>query len=651
MPSSSKDFFEINRKYPKRPHTQENPRMQAHELFKDMPRKIGKLPTLPGVAIRILQAMRREAPNLKEIAEIISSDAPLSAKVLQMVNSSFYALAHEITSVHQAMMYLGLNAVKNIALSFSLINNFSQKNLSSLNHVQFWKDSLIGAVAAKLITEKANRKHGENAFFLGLLQNIGMLILAQSMPKEYSEILLQAGSNGQLLHETESAVLKFNHMEVGEYVTRSWGLPPGFSMPIGAHHTPERVPPSSGDIGLQTRILHFSSAYIDLFNHTNSKGNSAFRPIEQLISAYGLATEIDPRAVAEQILASIRSIFPIFEIQIDEKKYIELIETSRDELADLSTELVDQVHGQNQDIEKMRQQLGRDSMTELNNHNRFLENLGVEMGRASRYNAPLSIIMADIDHFKSINDFFGHLAGDHALKSVASLLKQMLRDSDQIARYGGEEFAVILPMTEADDALKAAERLRQGIESLKLNYHDRPIALTMSFGVAALEKGRELDVEGFIKMADEALYEAKNSGRNTCRCYKNPDALQAVPPSKTVMVIDDEEFVLMTVTRMLERLGYGVVAAPSGQQAAAILEKQRTKIDMVIMDMVMPDIEAEQLFGIIRRHQSEAKVVLSSGYNLTHFKNASWRQHSNGFLQKPYRLAELSTIVRTTLAA
>jgi diguanylate cyclase (GGDEF)-like protein len=624
--------------------------MQAHDLFKDMPRKIGKLPTLPGVAIRILQATGRETPNLREISEIIASDVPLSAKVLQMVNSPIYGLSREILSVHQAMMYLGLNAVKNLALSFSLIRNFSGKNPSAFNHVQFWKDSLIGAAAAKLITENANKHHGENAFFLGLLQNIGMLILAHGIPGAYGEVLSMAASGRTPLHEIESAVLTFNHMEVGEYVTHSWGLPPAFSAPIGAHHVPERSGATSADIQLQTKILHVSSLYIDLFNHPSPQGAAVYGPIEQLTGAYGLAASIDPRAIAEQVLASIRSIFPIFDIQIDEKKYIDIIEASRSELAELSSELVAHVHAQAQDLEKTKLLLGQDGMTQLNNHNRFLDDLQREVERALRYNTPLSIIMADIDHFKSINDFFGHLAGDHALKCVATLLKQMLRNSDQVARYGGEEFAIILPMATADDALKTAERLRKGIESLNLHYNDKPIALTMSFGVATMAGELEMDAESLIKKADEAMYEAKNSGRNQCRGYQPPGQRQAAPRPTTVMVIDDEEIVLLTVTKMLERLGYAVVAARSGQEAVGLLESRRGAIDMVIMDMVMPDIGADELFGMIRRHQTATKVILSSGYHLAHFQSGNWRQRSDGFLQKPYQLAELSTIVRTTLA-
>jgi len=623
--------------------------MQAHASLQDMPRKIGKLPTLPGVAIRILQAMRRETPNVREISETIASDAPLSAKVLQVVNSSFYGLSNQITSVHQAMMYLGLNAVKNLALGFSLIRNFSGKSKNAFDHVQFWKDSLIGAVAAKLITEKANKQHGENAFFLGLLQDIGMLIMSQSIPEEYGGVLTKARSNGAALHDIESAILKFNHMEVGEYVTRGWGLPPAFSAPIGAHHAPERAGRPSGDIELQTKILHLSSLYIDLFNSTKHPAGATYAKIEKLIQAYGLAPTVDPVAVTEHIVSNIKSIFPIFEMQIDENQYIEIIETARNELSELSAELIDQTRAQSQDMEKMKLQLGLDSMTQLTNHNRFLENLKHEMSRANRYNTPLSIIMGDIDHFKSINDFFGHLAGDHALKCVSAQLKQMIRESDQIARYGGEEFAIILPMTEPEEALKAAERLRKGIESMKLRYNDRTIAVTMSFGVAAMESDRGGDVESLIKKADEALYEAKNAGRNRSCSYKKQDPQPPTSQSAAVMVIDDEEVVLVTVTKMLERLGYAVTVARSGQEATEAFNRQTRKIDLVIMDMVMPDIGADQLLGAIRRDHPGTKVILSSGYSSAHIESGSLLKNTDGFLQKPYQLAELSAIVRTAI--
>ena len=618
-----------------------NPQMD----LKDISKKIGRLPTLPGVAMKILRAMGRDNPDIREISEIISLDAPLSAKVLKMVNSPFYGLSNKITSVHQAMVYLGLNTVKNLALSFSLIKTFEHKNKSSFDYVQFSKDSLVGAIAAKLIAEKTNRQHGENAFFLGLLQNIGLPIMAESMPAQYEEVIMKTKSNAASLHEVESQLLGLNHMEVGEYVTHAWGLPAKLTVPIGVHHIPGRLTSGSDDIESLTKTLHLSSLYINLFNGSDPKANYA--EIENCIRAYELNSVINNSATVKEITEGIKNLFPIFEIKIDEKKYIDIIETARYESEKLSSDLLNQVQSQSECLDQLKQQVGLDSMTQLYNHDRFMEILHQEISRATRYKTPLSIIIADVDHFKSVNDFFGHQAGDHALKCVSSHLKKLLRDSDHIARYGGEEFGIILPMTPLKEAIQAAERLRKAIESEKIVYREKSISVTMSFGIALLENNRQVDVEGLIKMADEALYDAKNSGRNKCCHYKlqNPEKT----PTSTVLVIDDEEVVLVTVTKMLERLGYAVLAAKSGREAADLLHQKGIKIDMVIMDMVMPDTSPDKILKDIRDMHSESKVVLTSGYNLSSGGNENLLKKTNGFLQKPYQLAELSRIVKATL--
>jgi two-component system cell cycle response regulator len=611
----------------------------------DISKKIGRLPTLPGVAMKILRAMGRDTPDIREISEIISLDAPLSAKVLKMVNSPFYGLSNKITSVHQAMVYLGLNTVKNLALSFSLLRTFEHKNKSSFDYVQFSKDSLVGAIAAKLIAEKTNRQHGENAFFLGLLQNIGLPIMAESMPVQYEEVIMKTKSNSASLHEVESQLLGLNHMEVGEYVTHAWGLPAKLTVPIGVHHIPGRLTSGSDDIESLTKTLHLSSLYINLFNGSDPKANYA--EIENCIRAYQLNSVINNSATVMEITEGIKNLFPIFEIKIDEKKYIDIIETARYESEKLSSDLLNQVQSQSECLDQLKQQVGLDSMTQLYNHDRFMEILHQEISRATRYKTPLSIIIADVDHFKSVNDFFGHQAGDYALKCVSSHLKKLLRDSDHIARYGGEEFGIILPMTPLKEAIQAAERLRKAIESGKIVYREKSVSVTMSFGIALLENNRQVDVEGLIKMADEALYDAKNSGRNKCCHYKlqNPEKT----PTSTVLVIDDEEVVLVTVTKMLERLGYAVLAAKSGREAADLLHQKGIKIDMVIMDMIMPDTSPDKILKDIRDMHSESKVVLTSGYNLSNGGNENLLKKTNGFLQKPYQLAELSRIVKATL--
>jgi HD-like signal output (HDOD) protein/GGDEF domain-containing protein len=464
--------------------------MKNTDFFEKLFEKSENLPTLPGIASKLLQAVQKENPDIDEIGKILSTDPPLSAKVLKIVNSSFYSLPTKITSVNHAIKMLGIKSVKNLALSFSLVNKFNSKVPKALDHSLFWKDSLIGAIAVKLIGEKIIKSFSDDIFFLGLLQNIGFLTLSFCMPKQYDFVMVEFHKNGSKVHEAESQILGFNHMEIGEYLTKSWGLPDTFYTPIGYHHYPERLTSTRSDILTLTKVLHLSSLYIELFNHSSDVGLK-LAMIEQKVKAYGFDETVDIHEVGKAVNQKASDIFPIFEIDFkDENEYAQLLETAKAELINLSTELINNLLDQKQEINLLRQQVGRDSMTNLNNHQRFRELLQQEISRSHRYNNPLSVIFADIDHFKSINDTNGH--------------------------YGGEEFAVILPETEKEDAWMVAERLRKTIDSLRIAHGDGFIHPTMSFGIAPLKPGEKISLDESIRRADSALYTAKNQGRNQC---------------------------------------------------------------------------------------------------------------------------------------
>ncbi|HEX8235699.1 MAG TPA: sensor domain-containing diguanylate cyclase [Abditibacteriaceae bacterium] len=150
-----------------------------------------------------------------------------------------------------------------------------------------------------------------------------------------------------------------------------------------------------------------------------------------------------------------------------------------------------------------------DELTSLLNRRAFDERLAHEIKRATRYKKPLSLILLDVDHFKSYNDSYGHPAGDYLLKQVAQLLKKQARETDFAARYGGEEFAVILPDTDEAGALVLAERLRSSIETTMQIKR----AVTASFGTASLQTNI-CDSAALISAADSALYHSKQHGRN-----------------------------------------------------------------------------------------------------------------------------------------
>ncbi|MAT64390.1 MAG: diguanylate cyclase [Gammaproteobacteria bacterium] len=167
-------------------------------------------------------------------------------------------------------------------------------------------------------------------------------------------------------------------------------------------------------------------------------------------------------------------------------------------------------------------QLSRtDRLTRLNNRGYWEECLQQEFARFQRSKTPCSLIMFDIDHFKAVNDTHGHQAGDEVIRVTAATLRETIRNTDIAGRYGGEEFAIILTDTDAACARYVAERLRRKIESLTVAYEDKVIDHTISLGVAEL--GPELSTpQQWLEQADQALYRAKEGGRNRTELHSDP---------------------------------------------------------------------------------------------------------------------------------
>jgi len=190
--------------------------------------------------------------------------------------------------------------------------------------------------------------------------------------------------------------------------------------------------------------------------------------------------------------------------------------------------LAEKTH-QMEDISKI------DGLTGIYNRRHFNQVLDLEWKRGSRENRLLTLIMLDIDHFKHINDTFGHLAGDDYLKSVAAILKgSFKRCTDVIARYGGEEFAILLPATPLSDAATLAEALRQNIAEHRSKSGKIHLQATVSLGLATCLPDHQTPPEYLISLADQALYHAKSAGRNQVRCNAQTLRAHADPPSDIV---------------------------------------------------------------------------------------------------------------------
>jgi diguanylate cyclase (GGDEF)-like protein len=159
-----------------------------------------------------------------------------------------------------------------------------------------------------------------------------------------------------------------------------------------------------------------------------------------------------------------------------------------------------------------------DALTGAHNRRYLDEHLPRDLHLAKRYGHPFSLIMTDIDHFKQVNDRYGHLSGDRALRHFVRVISQSLReDCDWLVRFGGEEFAIGLPETDSEGAYEVAERLREALQKTEIPGPDGPFSITASFGVATAfpdEINPETGMEDLLKVADGCLYEAKRTGRN-----------------------------------------------------------------------------------------------------------------------------------------
>jgi diguanylate cyclase (GGDEF)-like protein len=161
-----------------------------------------------------------------------------------------------------------------------------------------------------------------------------------------------------------------------------------------------------------------------------------------------------------------------------------------------------------------------DTLTGLLNRRRFDERLEEEWQRAARYERPLALLLCDIDHFKKVNDSYGHASGDVVLREVGQLLLHGSRTTDVVARYGGEEFVVLLCETEYEQAVLVANRLRAAVRELSLPHAAGPSSVSISIGVTELREACAESPTQLVAQADEALYTAKGLGRDRVECYK-----------------------------------------------------------------------------------------------------------------------------------
>ena len=497
--------------------------MDIDQLQKMIEKEI-TLPSPPAIAVQILNTVQKEDAALGDLVKIISADPALTGKMLQIANSGFYAVRNEVTSIDRALSVLGTNIIKNIALSFVIVTDLRGEEQSDFDFDDYWRRSVTSAVAADLLTQQLGQKD-DDIFVTALLHNIGMLVIFMHKRGEYSELLHESTISEQSFIRLEQSQYKFDHQQVGTALIKKWGLPESISDPIGYHHNPEAAPENVQDTA---QILYFSDQLSTIYNETDTAEKVRLLQGE-LTEQYSLAPE-QIRSLLDNVAEKSVEILKTFEIEPgDMKPYSEMLQEANEELGRLNLsyeQLVIELKEAKEKSDRLANELKdanlrlndlayTDALTGLYNHRYFQENLSSELTRASRYNSSLSLIIFDIDHFKQVNDTYGHPAGDQVLKGISKTVQKTVRPSDIVARYGGEEFAVILPETDITGVKVFAARVRRCVEGIITTVEDQQIMVTISVGGTTFSPEQpEISKDILIQTADRGLYMSKENGRN-----------------------------------------------------------------------------------------------------------------------------------------
>jgi two-component system cell cycle response regulator len=627
----------------------------------------GALPSPTGVGLSILDLTRGEDYSMSEITRVISSDPALTGRIIKLANSAAQSGLEPARDVHEAAMRLGVRAVRNLALGFTLVNGNRAGACQGFDYDIYWSHSLATAVAAQCLAARVKLVVAAEAFTCGLLSGVGRLALASIHPDRYASVLERARRDSADLVECEREDFDVDHRELAAALLEDWQLPAHFSFAVSSFETvsflreaPDEAckhmalilqvsahlvrdqlfgddPPRHGDLtplvhslglnnddlqqlcvelrarwsewgrilqiptrstlaelevtarklsteeqrvpadplmqdvprrqGLRILVVDDDVVSLRLITHhltrdghhvwTAPNGKDALVEVlqraPQMVVTDWMMPEMDGIELCKALRRTTegRGIYTILLTgREDEDRVVEAFDSGADDYVNKPfnpkillararagqrmIELREQVEADRRERARQVSQMAvlnrrleaaamTDILTRLPNRRYAMARLEQEVANARRTRSALCVIMLDIDHFKAVNDVFGHDTGDAVLKETADAVRRAIRKSDVPCRLGGEEFLVICPGSDLPGAIGVAERVREAVAE-----HDYGKAfdrqVTVSLGVAAFDTVTST-VDTLLKDADRRVYVAKAAGRNRVT------ARDAEPPS------------------------------------------------------------------------------------------------------------------------
>lgn len=484
-----------------------------------------KLPTLPAVALRVIELTSDDNVTMRQLAEVIENDQGLAMKILKTVNSSFYGLPRQCSTLTHAQALLGLNAIKTLALGFTLVSSLQEEGESCFDYESYWRRSIYTAVASKAVASMVRIGDAEEAFLGGLLQDIGMIALYRALGEDYCDLVRSCGEDHHALVKAELHELELQHPDIGAMLAERWRLPTTLVTPIKYHERPTAAPMQCRDA---VRAVALGGVIADVVMRKERAYwmTQCYQRANQWFSLSPTQTD----EIIERVLTNAHDMARLFAIDLGTNTSAgDIVEIASERLAGIALEENRKAMEAACENAEIRRALNTDALTGLGTRGSFMERAGEQFEQAREEGSPLSVVLLDVDHFRTVNDELGSEVGDVVLVRIAQRLKEILEAQGvEPYRYGGEEFGVAFVGVDRLDATRLADHIRQSLGSSPLDVEasveGRPqsVQVTMSVGVATLDAHTERTftrVGRLIHAADQAVYAAKEAGGDCVRVF------------------------------------------------------------------------------------------------------------------------------------
>jgi diguanylate cyclase (GGDEF)-like protein len=479
------------------------------------------LPTLPVVAMRVVELTGNDSVNVKQLAEAIQNDQALAAKILRTVNSSLYAIRTRCSSISQAIVMLGMSAVKSLALGFTLVSAIRDSKTAGLDMDEHWRRALYTAIAARCIAHKARLPNPEECFLGGLLQDVGMVALYVTLGRPYLEVIAAAQGDHRAVMKHELRVLEVHHADVGAMLAKRWKLPESLVMPIKYHERPTAAPLEYTGV---VRAVGLGNIAADVL--CSPEPAQALRRFYDRAQQWFALDYSQADDVLRAIHESAREARTLLNVPPgDLPDTASLLAAAHEQLR--ATGIHAGEHGSQESPSADAQTV--DDLTGVASRLQFDRALVAAFEQTHHGIGPLSIAIFEIDELDALNERYGRDAGDTVLISVAGKIEKAVAPmGGLVARYDATRFAALMPRIDRAGAVRSSEAARLQIAAEKIllvaakTGSPPSITVSVSVGVASVDDStikRFEEPGALMNIVEQAARAAKRAGQNAIRVY------------------------------------------------------------------------------------------------------------------------------------